>query len=198
MRPLDLGHDLVAGIDAESALDALKLRAVADVDSGGADSHALIAIDAVATSFPGLSHLVRPARLPAPAAISNQQRVAVEHRTLDARPGTHIDAHLLARDSAEHVGGGGENADAQIGGEGRIERYELPSERRRVGEIEHPGAAGGDRDQEPSEMRGALARQGLGRPRRLVEPEPLVAVALPEALDRDHQIGPHRLRTGVA
>src|SRR5262249_52498080 len=125
-RPLDLGHDLVAGIDAESALDALELRAVADVDSRGAYSHALIAIDAVATPFPGLSRLVRPARPPAPAAISDQQRVAVEHRALDARPGAHIDAHLLTRDPAEHIGGGGENADEQIGGEGRIEGHELP------------------------------------------------------------------------
>ena len=35
-------------------------------------------------------------------------------------------------------------------------------------------------------------------PRRLVEAHARVAVALEEALDRDHQVGPHRLRAGVA
>ena len=48
LRPADLGHDVVAGVDAEPALDAFELRAVADVDAGRADRDALIAIDAVA------------------------------------------------------------------------------------------------------------------------------------------------------
>ena len=47
-------------------------------------------------------------------------------------------------------------------------------------------------------MRRALAPQRLERPRRLVEPHARVAVALEEALDRDHQVGPHRLRAGIA
>ena len=75
---------------------------------------------------------------------------------------------------------------------------QLPGERRRVGEIEHPGAASGDRYQQPEEMRRALAPQRLKRPRRFVEPHARVAVALEKALYRNHQVGPHRLRAGVA
>ena len=46
-------------------------------------------------------------------------------------------------------------------------------------------------------MRSTPAPKRLRRPRILIQSEPLVAVALKEALHRDHQIGPHRLRTGV-
>lgn len=48
-RPPDLVHDLVAGVDAQRALDALELRAVANVDAGRADDDAGLAVDAVAT-----------------------------------------------------------------------------------------------------------------------------------------------------
>ena len=64
-RPADLAHDLVAGIDAQRALDALELRAVADVDAGRADGDAGLAVDAVAAALPGLALLVGPARLAA-------------------------------------------------------------------------------------------------------------------------------------
>src|SRR5690606_42158076 len=47
-RLADLVHALVAGVDALGAADALHLQAVADVDAGGADHHATLAIDAVA------------------------------------------------------------------------------------------------------------------------------------------------------
>ena len=44
----DLAHDGVAGIDAQAALDAAELNSVANIDPGGADIDALMAIDAVA------------------------------------------------------------------------------------------------------------------------------------------------------
>ena len=47
-RPADLGHHGVAGVDAQPALDAAEIGAVADVDAGRADMHALQAVDAVA------------------------------------------------------------------------------------------------------------------------------------------------------
>ena len=50
----------------------------------------------------------------------------------------------------------------------------------------------------PGEMRHQLPGDLHGSPRLLVEADALVAVALPEALDGDHQIGPHRLGAGVA
>src|SRR5208282_6859519 len=46
--PADLLHHGIAGIDAQAALDAFELRAVADVDAGRTDRDALITIDAVA------------------------------------------------------------------------------------------------------------------------------------------------------
>ena len=62
-----LVHDVVAGIDAQRALDAFELRAVADVDAHRADGDAGLAVDAVAAAFPALPLLVRPARLAAVA-----------------------------------------------------------------------------------------------------------------------------------
>jgi hypothetical protein len=50
--PADLPHDVVAGVDAQGALDAAELDAVADVDAGQADIGALVAVDAVAASSP--------------------------------------------------------------------------------------------------------------------------------------------------
>ena len=102
-------------------------RAVADVDAGRADGDALQAIDAIAAPFPGLPQLVRRARLAAPLAVGDEQRLAIEHRALNARPGAHIDADLLAGDAAKHIGGGGEDADEEIGEERRVEADELPS-----------------------------------------------------------------------
>ena len=40
-------------------------------------------------------------------AIGHAQRFLVDQRALDARPGAHIDAHLLAHEAAEQIGGCG-------------------------------------------------------------------------------------------
>ncbi len=50
-RVAELVHHVVAGVDAGGAADALDLQAVADVDAGGADLHALLAVDAVAQAL---------------------------------------------------------------------------------------------------------------------------------------------------
>src|SRR5262249_1943354 len=47
-RPVELGHDLVAGVDAGGAADAVELVAVADVDRGRADHDAALAVHAIA------------------------------------------------------------------------------------------------------------------------------------------------------
>jgi hypothetical protein len=39
----------------------------------------------------------------------------VEHRGLDARPGAHIGADLLAHQAAENIGRGGQDRDGDIG-----------------------------------------------------------------------------------
>ena len=94
--PADLRHDLIASVDAERALDAFELRAIADIDARRADRHALPAIDAIAAPFPGFVLLVGTARFAAEAAIGDEEGVGVEHRALDARPGAHIGAELFA------------------------------------------------------------------------------------------------------
>src|SRR5690606_5561218 len=45
---LEFTHDVIAGVDAGGAADALHLQAVADIDAGGADLHAAGAGHAVA------------------------------------------------------------------------------------------------------------------------------------------------------
>src|SRR4029077_16959174 len=104
-RPAHLVHDLVASIDTQRALDAFELRAVANVDAGRADRHALTAIDAVAPALPHLPGFMRSSLLAAPGAIGDEQRIVVDHAALDARPRAHIDADLLAGDAAEQIGG---------------------------------------------------------------------------------------------
>ena len=164
-RAADLAHDLVAGIDAQRALDALELRAVADVDARRADGDAGLAVDAVAAPLPGLALLVGAARLAAIGAVAHQQRLVVDHGALDARPGAHVDADLLAGDAAEHVGRQREDAEEQVGDGRRRAGQELVGERRRVAEIEHEGAARGQADGEPGEVRHAFP-EDLDRPPR--------------------------------
>ena len=48
----DLGHDHVAGVDAGGAVHAFHLGPVADVNAGGTDGNAQVAIDAVSNSVP--------------------------------------------------------------------------------------------------------------------------------------------------
>ncbi len=79
-----------------------------------------------------------------------------------------------------------------------LEGREPVHQRRRVGEVEHPGAAGPPRDQEPDRVLHGAQRDLLDRPRRGVELEPRPAVALDQALDREEEVGPHRLRAEIA
>ena len=124
--PADLGHDGVAGVDAQPALDAAELRAVADVDAGRADVHALQAVDAVAggqaLAPQRRAFLHRAARLAAIVAIGDVERVLVGQRGLDARPRAHIEADLLAHVAGEHIGREGQDADPEIGDERRVQR----------------------------------------------------------------------------
>src|SRR6185369_7188089 len=107
-RPADPVHDLVAGVDAQAAVDALELRAVADIDAHRAGDDAGVAVDAVAASLPALALLVRTARLAAVRTVGDLQGVLVEHGALDARPGAKVGADLLAHEAGEHVGGTGQ------------------------------------------------------------------------------------------
>ena len=82
----------------------------------------------------------------------------------------------------------------------RLEGDELLHQRRRVVEIEHPGAAGPPGDHQPDRM----LEHDLGEALELhgalggILAHALAPVALDPALDRIEQIGPHRLRAEIA
>ena len=101
-RPADLVHDLVAGVDAQRAGDAFELLAVADVDAHRADGDACLQSMQSPPCPPSAWPLLcGAARLAAPVVVGDEQRVLVEHRALDARPGAHVGADLLAHEAAE-------------------------------------------------------------------------------------------------
>ena len=199
---MDFGHHRIAGVDAEAALDAAELRALADVDSSGTDGDALVAVDAVAGGLPmrmrlgGVLH--RHARLAAIEAIGDVERVVVGQRRLNARPRAHVEADLLAHMAGERIGGEGEDACPEIGDERRPEGGELPQQRRGVDEIEHRRAAGQQRDHEPRAVLGDALDDLVGSQGRRIELDPVAPVALDRPLHPEEQVGPYRLWAGVA
>jgi len=88
----ELLHDMIAGIDAACATDALELVAVPDVDAGGADVDAEIARDTAAVDLRiRAAPRLTPARL-----IGDLQRMVVGHHALETGVGAQVDAELLA------------------------------------------------------------------------------------------------------
>ena len=177
-RTLDLVHDLVAGIDAQAAIDALHLRAIANVDAHRADHDTLLAIDTVAPALPGLALLVGAARLAPVGPVGDLQGMFVEHGSLNARPRAHIGADLLAHRSGQRIGGEGQNRDRQIGGDGGRPGKELAHQGRGVVEIEHPSPARDQSHQQPDRVLTRLAPELVERQRGRIEPHPGIAVAL--------------------
>ena len=155
-RPADLRHHRVAGIDAQPTLNAAEIGTAADIDAGRADMHALQAIDAIAGRLAVFmqrrSLLQRRARLTAVVTIGNVERVFVGQGRLDPRPRAHIDADLFAHPAGQRVSRKCQHADKGIGGERRLERRQIFNQSRRVGEIQHPSAAGPPRDHQPPKM----------------------------------------------
>ena len=162
-RPADPGHDVVAGVDAQPAADALELQPVADVDAHRADRDALVAGDAVAAAGPVRVLLERRARLAAPLLVGDDVAVLVEQRRLEARPGAHVGADLLAREAGQQVGRGGEQAEEEVLRERGVAGQDRPGHGRRVVEVHDPGAAGGRGDQQPGGVLGAFLRDLLAR-----------------------------------
>src|SRR5690606_21172586 len=90
-RIAHLVHHRITAVDAQCAVDALVLQAVADIDAGGADLHADLAVDAIPEIDAARvnAFLARTARITAPGVIRHDQRVGVEHHRLEARIRTH-------------------------------------------------------------------------------------------------------------
>ena len=193
-RLADPRHDIVAGVNTERAGDAFHLLSVADVDPRRADVDAGHTIDAIA----GAGIALLAARLSAPVSVGNGQCLGVHHRRLNARPGTHVVADLLAHETAEDEGGGGQDRDGDPGDCGGSERGKAGGQCRRIGEIEHPSPAGCDGYQQPDRPFGQPQPQLARSPRRIPETHTGVAVTLDPAFDQNEQVGPDGLRAGIA
>src|SRR5690606_36352987 len=151
--------------------DAGQLLTVTDVDPHRADVDAGHAIDAIAVAALGLALALLAARLAPPFAVADGDRVLVHHRRLDARPRAAVDADLFADEAAAEDGRGGQEGAAAVAHGMRVEGHEVAQQRRRTGEIEHPGAARGQADQQPEKPFGAVFADLLGAPGLAVEPE---------------------------
>src|SRR5690606_12839920 len=173
----------VAGVDAGRAGDAFDLQAVPDVDAGRTYLDAGEAVDAVAerrsilaegaigngdgrgtrrSNKGGCRALAVAAWLAARDIVADDQRVAIEHRALEARVRTHVLADLLAQDAGIAVRGkaveqGPEDLPA-AGSAGKQRGAQLADR----GEEADEGEAGPQRERDPHELLGRLARE-LGR-----------------------------------
>ena len=137
-------------------------------------------------------------RFAAPRLVGDDQRLFIQHRPLDARPRASVDAELLAHQAAQDIGGRSQDADGEPRLVRRVEVPQLPGEGRRIGEVENPRSARGNGNRQPDGVLGGFSGD-LGRaPRCLFQAKLRVAVALDEPFDVLEQVGPHRLRTGIA
>ncbi|MFM2271271.1 MAG: hypothetical protein RL702_336 [Pseudomonadota bacterium] len=138
------------------------------------------------------------ARFAAPVLVGDDQRLLIQHRGLDARPGAHIDAHLLAHEAAQQEGGGGQHADRGIGHARRLAAPEFAGQGRRVGEIHDPRAAGPEADDQVDRPLDPPLEDLFRPPGRGIEPHLGVAVAIDQPIDVLEQVGPDGLRAGIA
>ena len=100
--------------------------------------------------------------------------------------------------TGEDIGRCGEDADPEIGDERGLEGRELLHQRRRVGKVEYPGAAGPPGDHDPEEVLERDLAKMVEPPVALVALHALAPVALDPTLHRVEQVCPHRLRAHVA
>ena len=179
-----------------------RFRPIADIDTRRTDIDALIAIDAVAGGLAARPQscvlLERSAWLAPVVAIGDVEGVLVGERRLNARPRAHVKANLLAHVPGKRVGRECQNGDPAIGDQRSLKGCELAHERRRIREIENPGAAGPPRQHQPERMLCARAGEPLDVPGLLVAQKMRAAVAFRPALDGLEEIRPDRLRAQVA
>ena len=199
-RQANLVHDLVADVDTGGAADAFVLQAVADVDPGRADMHALAAVDAVAeTGGLGIDAFLAGAALFAAfRVIGDDQRVRVEHHALEAGVGAHVLAHLFAQEAGhqDHEAAVEEDPEGFPGAEA-VGQHVVDQFLDR-GEVADQGEAAPQAEHGPQQVLGAAQRELAAAQRCLVELHAGVAVAFDQVLDPHVHLGVHRLRAGVA
>ncbi len=194
----DLGHHVIAGVDAQRAGDAGQLLTVPDIDARGADRHAGATVDAVTQPVRAFRLAVLSPRLAPPVSICHRQRVLIHHRRLHPRPWAHVDANLFAHEPAEDDGRQSQDGDGRPGDRVGVQGHKVARQRGRVREVEHPGPTGGDPDQRPDRPFGHPQAGLADRPRRVPQLHAGVPVAFDPAFHQDHQVGPDGLRAGVA
>ncbi|MCY1425565.1 hypothetical protein D9M71_413550 [compost metagenome] len=195
-----LVHDRIAGIDARRATDALHLQAVADVDAGGADLHAHLAIDAVAQALAGRADvtLARAAAFPAGVVVGDGQGVLVEHHALEARIRTHVHAHRFAQPTGVDVGGAGEEQHPEQADTTEFKAQQLTGQRADRGEIPDKGQTSQQADGQPQGVLGRAPHEFVQAPGRGSELDALVALAFGNLFAPHENPGPAALRAGVA
>src|ERR1019366_1707084 len=139
-------HDMIAGIDAQTAVDAFQLAAVTNIDPGRTGGDTSAAIDAIGAG--AREPLALRPRLPAPRLIGDGEALLIQHRRLETRPGAHVGADLLARPAGQKIGRRGEQSGEQIDRRRGGTIPELDRYGRRVDLIHYPGGAGPKRDGE--------------------------------------------------
>mmetsp|Transcript_61804 Transcript_61804/g.146224 ORF Transcript_61804/g.146224 Transcript_61804/m.146224 type:complete len:709 (-) Transcript_61804:2222-4348(-) len=202
-RCAHLVHHAVAHVDAGGAAYAFVLQTVADVDAGRADLHAQAAVDAVAQrmaaglTLPAALGVVA-ARLATAGVVADDQRVAVEHRALEARIGAHVFADLLAHIAGVAIGGKAVEQHPEALPGAQAQRHHLAAQAVDGREVADEGEPGPQPDRDPDRLLAGLAPELVEGPGRLVQPQPRIAVALEPVLHAHEDLGVDRLRAGVA
>ena len=197
---LHLVHDVVAGIDARRAADALDLQAVSDVDAGRAYLYAHGAVDAVAQAL-GLvvgAFFTWPAQFATAWVVGDDQGVLVEHHALETRIRAHVDAHLFAQPTGVAIGGKGEETDPEIRPAIGLAGEEVEDQFADRREVTDEGHAGDETDDQPQAVLAELAQEFVGAHRRFVQLDALVAVAFGDLFAPHEDPRPHALRAGIA
>jgi hypothetical protein len=139
-----------------------------------------------------------PPRLPPPRVIPNDQRIAIEHRALEACVRAHVLAYLLAQEAGVAPGREGVEQHPEGFPASPVKRNQPIAELADRGEEADEGEPGPQRKQQPQTVLGGLAADLFAGPRACVETDALVPRALGPAFHPQEHFGPDRLRTGVA
>ena len=195
-----LVHNRIAGVDAGGTGDALVLEAVPDVDAGGADLHAHRAVDTVteALSLVIDAALAAAPRFAACLVVGDDQRVLVEHRSLEARIRAHVLADLFAHEAGVAVCRKAVKDRPEPFPTARLEGDEVSGQLANRNEVTHEGEACEQCEADPQELLCRFLRELLDRHRRLVELDAFATIAFDQALDPGERLRPDGLRARVA
>ena len=201
-RRTHLVHDVVAGVDAGARRRCIRsavpcgCRCRWDRPARTRCSRCSRPSPCARASVPRLR---APRGSPRSLVVGDDQRVAVEHRALEARVRAHVLAHLLAQVAGVAVGGEAVEQDPEgfPGPERRAPA--LPRASVRIG-VKKPTKVKPVHSANVTHRNCLrdLARELVRVPGTAIELQARGAIAFGEALHPQEGLGPHRLRTGVA